>query len=74
MELTWIQYKNQSHIKTLTEGEQIRQYYFYLDGLSNQIHQQNKGPRIRIGGFLLQENLFDVEQENGNKILITEYA
>lgn len=76
-ELTWQQFRNQNHIRILTESEQIRQYNFYLDGLSNQIHQQNKGPkqlRLQVTGFLLQEDLFLIEQENGSGIYITEYA
>lgn len=77
MELTWLQYKNQNHIRMLTESEQIRQYYSYLDGLSNQIYQQSKGPkqlRLQITGFLLQEDLFLIQQENGSGIYITTYA
>ena len=51
----------------------------YLQDLSiarlNWIQDQPKGPR-QIGeiGFLLQENLFDLEQEDGSKIIITGYA
>ena len=77
MELTWLQFRNQNHIRILTESEQIRQYNFYLDGLSNQIHQQNKGPKLRrvvTTGFLLQEDLFLIQQENGSGIYITSYA
>lgn len=76
-ELTWQQFRNQNHISILNENEQIRQYHFYLDGLSNQIHQQNKGPeqlRLQITGFLLQEDLFLIQQENGSGIYITSYA
>jgi hypothetical protein len=77
MELTWQQYKNQSHIRILTESEQIRQYHFYLDSLSNQRLNQSKGPRqlrLQITGFLLQEDLFLIQQENGSGIYITSYA
>ena len=77
MELSWLQFRGQRHIKVLTESEQIRQYYFYLDGLSNQIYQQSKGPkqlRLQITGFLLQEDLFLIQQENGSGIYITSYA
>lgn len=71
-ELTWQQFRNLNHIRILNESEQIRQYNFYLDGLSNQIHQQNKGQKpIEIIGFLLQENLFLIQQEDGSGIYIT---
>ena len=78
MELTWVQFKNQSHIRILNENEQVRQYHFYLDALSNERFRQNKGPRRQlreiVTGFLLQENLFLIQQEDGSGIYITEYA
>ena len=77
VELTWKQFKEQTHIRILNENEQVRQYYFYLDKLSNQIHRQNKGPkklRIQVTGYLLQEDLFLIQQENGSGIYITSYA
>jgi len=77
MELTWKQFRNQNHIRTLNENEQIRQYRFYLDALSNELHRQNKGPKqltLQITGFLLQEDLFLIQQENGSGIYITSNA
>jgi hypothetical protein len=77
MELTWLQFRNQSHIRILNENEQVRQYYFYLDTLANERIRQNKGPRplrLPITGFLLQEDLFLIQQENGSGIYITAYA
>ena len=77
MELTWKQFRNQNHIRILTESEQIRQYYFYLDSLSNQLYQQSKGPKkltLQITGFLLQENISLIQQEDGSGIYITSYA
>jgi len=79
MELTWQQFRNQNHVRILNENEQIRQYRFYLDQVSNQLRQQNKGPkqkqlRLQITGFLLQEDLFLIQQENGSGIYITSYA
>ena len=75
MELNWLQFKNQNHIRILNENEQIRQYYFYLDSLANERIRQNKGPkkssRVIITGFLLQENLSLIQQENGSGIYIT---
>jgi len=78
-ELTWQQFRNQSNIRILTENEQIRQYRFYLDALAEQNYRQNKGPvqrplRVQITGFLLQEDLFLIQQEDGSGIYITEYA
>ena len=77
MELSWQQFRNQSHIRILTENEQIRQYRFYLDALANERIRQNKGPkqlRLQITGFLLQEDLFLIQQEDGSGIYITSYA
>ena len=77
MELTWLQFKNKDNIRTLNENEQVRQYRFYLDELANQRINQNKGPkqlRLQITGFLLQEDLFLIQQENGSGIYITSYA
>lgn len=75
MELNWPQFKNQSHIRILNENEQVRQYYFYLDSLANERIRQNKGPkkssRVIVTGFLLQENLSLIQQENGSGIYIT---
>ena len=77
MELTWQQFRNQTHIRMLNENEQIRQYRFYLDSLANERIRQNKGPkqlRLQITGFLLQEDLFLIQQENRSGIYITSYA
>lgn len=75
MELNWLQFKIQSHIRTLNENEQVRQYHFYLDSLANERIRQNKGPRrprLITTGFLLQENLSLLQQEDGSAILITD--
>ena len=79
MEITWQQFRNQSHIRTLNENEQIRQYRFYLETLAEENYRQNKGPvqrelRLQITGFLLQEDLFLIQQEDGSGIYITSYA
>jgi hypothetical protein len=73
MELSWQQFRNQNHIRILNENQQIRQYRFYLDALSNELTRQNKGPGFSKGidGFLLQEDLFNILQENGSGIYIT---
>ena len=79
MELTWLQFKNRDNIRILTESEQTRQYRFYLEALAEQNYKQNKGPvqrqlRLQITGFLLQEDLFLIQQEDGDGIYITSYA
>ena len=77
MELTWQQFRNLNNIRILTESEQIKQYHFYLDRLTNERIRQNKGPkqlRIQVTGFLLQEDLFLIQQEDGSGIYITSYA
>jgi hypothetical protein len=79
MELTWLQFKNKDNIRILTESEQIRQYRFYLEALAEQNYKQNKGPiqrplRLQITGFLLQEDLFLIQQEDESGIYITSYA
>lgn len=77
MEYSWQQFRLLKHIRILTESEQIRQYHFYLDALANERLKQNKGPKqlkLQITGFLLQEDLFLIQQENGSGIYITSYA
>jgi len=77
MELTWQQFRNLNNIRILTESEQIKQYHFYLDRLTSERIRQNKGPkqlRIQVTGFLLQEDLFLIQQEDGSGIYITSYA
>lgn len=65
-ELSWQQFKTQNHIRTLNENEQIRQYRFYLDSLSNQRIYQNKGAGACL---ILQENDRLLLQENGNGLI-----
>ena len=77
MEYTWQQFRNLNHIRILTESEQMRQYRFYLDALANERYRQNKGvrqPVLQVLGFLLQEDLFLIQQEDGSGIFITGYA
>ena len=81
-EIPWAQFKIQEHISRLPLNEQVALYNSYLAELSRQrylysqwLANQNKGPkRIQIIGVLLQEDLFDLEQEDGSKIYITGYA
>ena len=73
-ELNWKEFVNQPHIRTLPLNEQVRQYSFHLDQVSNFIHWQNKGPKREQqsdsinSGYLLQENSDYILQEDGSKI------
>ena len=64
-ELTWLQFKRLDYIRNLSEQQQVREYRFYLDALSNERLRQNKGETC----FLLQENKFYLLQEDGNRII-----
>lgn len=79
MELTWKQFREKREIKDLPLNEQVRQYRFYLDALSNELYRQNKGPSpiesryVPVGaysGYLLQENYDYILQEDGSKIYL----
>jgi hypothetical protein len=81
-ELTWIQFTYIDSIKKLPLHEQVTAYNQYIQDLSiarqNWINYQNKGPLISQtpptpieSGFLLQEDLFDLLQEDGSNIIIT---
>jgi hypothetical protein len=80
-ELTWNQFKGLPHIQRLPLQEQVKHYNSYLDNLvsermqfENWLKNQNKGPnklRVVEAGFLLQEDLFDLLQEDGSKLTIT---
>jgi len=80
-EISWPQFQQFEHIKRLPINEQVTQFNMYLQDLSiarlNWIQDQPKGPKqltLQNIGVLLQEDLFDLEQEDGSKILITGYA
>ncbi len=80
-ELLWPQFKELNHVRGLPLNEQVNQYNQYLYDLDQArqswIIYQNKGPRRTTPtppveeGFLLQEDLFDLLQETGDKIIIT---
>ena len=80
-EISWPQFQQFEHIKRLPINEQVTQFNMYLQDLSiarlNWIQDQPKGPKqltLQNIGVLLQEDLFDLEQEDGSKIYITGYA
>ena len=79
-ELLWPQFKELNHVRGLPLNEQVNQYNQYLYDLNIARQSwnvyQNKGPHSPtptpplVEGFLLQEDLFDILQEDGNKIII----
>ena len=81
-ELLWPQFKKLPQVHKLPINEQVKKYNQYLYELSEARHNfltyQNKGPKsstptvpLAVDRFLLQEDLFDILQEDGNKIKIT---
>ena len=80
-EILWPQFKELNHIYKLPLTEQVKQYNQYLYELNEARHSwisyQNKGQKqltLQNVGFLLQEDLFNLQQEDGNNIFITAYA
>jgi len=80
-EILWPQFVKIERISKLPLHEQVAAYQQYIYDLDiarqNWINYQNKGPKpltLQTIGVLLQEDLFDLEQEDGSKILITGYA
>jgi hypothetical protein len=80
-EITWPQFKQLKEVQNLSERDKIRHYNFYLDQLNttrfqNWYSNQPKGPQLEsttiiLEGFLQQENLSYILQEDGSKIYIT---
>ena len=79
-EILWPQFIQLDGIRNLPLNEQVNKYNQYIYELNQARHSwvvyQNKGKRLTLQnvGFLLQEDLFDLEQEDGSKIFITAYA
>jgi hypothetical protein len=76
-DISWVEFSRIPNIIKLPLQEQVRQYNIYMLDLHQAREQwliqqhQGKGASIQIIGVLLQENLFDVLQEDGYQILIT---
>jgi len=78
-EISWPQFQQLREIKNLSEREKIKRYNFYLDQLNvarfnNWYNAQPKGSSGKIivqSGFLQQEDLYYILQEDGSKIYIT---
>jgi len=83
-EIHWLHFRKLPEIQPLSLNEQVKKYNLYINELTYQrnvylhwLEGHKKGPKrttLQETGFLLQEDLFDLEQENGSKILITGYA
>ena len=80
-EISWTQFQKLKDIVKLPLNEQIKKYNQYLYELSiaryEWLSYQNKGPlplTLQSVSFLLQEDLFNIQQEDGNNIFITAYA
>ena len=79
-EISWQKFTKISEISLLPLNEQVKKYNLYINELTYKrnaylhwLEGHKKGPLLKIRniGFLLQENLFDLEQEDGSKIFIT---
>jgi hypothetical protein len=76
-EILWPQFIQLNEIRNLPLTEQVNRYNQYIYELNEARHSwvayQNKGTlkTLQNIGVLLQEDLFDLEQEDGSKILIT---
>jgi NAD-specific glutamate dehydrogenase len=85
--MNWLEFSKLREIQRLTLHEQKKQYNLYINEWTYQrnaylawLEGHKKGPlppklqNIENIGVLLQEDLFDLEQEDGSKIYITGYA
>ncbi len=83
-EIHWLNFRKLPEINPLSLNEQTKKYNQYISELTYQrnvylhwLEGHKKGDKkktLQNVGFLLQEDLFDLEQENGSKIFITAYA
>ena len=82
-EILWPQFVKIEHVSKLPLNEQVAAYQQYIYNLDaarqNWLNYQNKGlftsgsavPPPIEDGFLLQEDLFNLLQEDGSNIIIT---
>jgi len=83
-EIHWLNFRKLPEINPLSLNEQTKKYNQYISELTYQrnvylhwLEGHKKGPlpkKIQSTGFLLQEDLFNIQQEDGNNIFITAYA
>jgi len=80
-EIHWMNFRKLPEIQPLSLNEQTRRYNLYINELTYErnvylhwLEGHKKGPlplTIQETGFLLQEDLFNIQQEDGSNILIT---
>lgn len=84
-EILWPQFVQLNEVRSLPLNEQVNRYNQYLNELQNQRQhytqqlnwlEGNRGgrkpiPPVQDLGFLLQEDGFNILQEDNNKIIIT---
>jgi hypothetical protein len=80
-EIPWQKFSKLPGINPLPLNEQVKKYNLYIDELtyeryvySKWLEGHKKGPKrttIQNVNFLLQEDLFNIQQEDGNNIFIT---
>ena len=83
-EIHWLNFRKLPEINPLSLNEQTKKYNQYISELTCQrnaylhwLEGHKKRPlpkKIQSTGFLLQEDLFNIQQEDGNNIFITAYA
>ena len=85
-EISWQKFTQLPEVSPLPLNEQVTKYNLYINELTYKrnvylawLEGHKKGPKITSPsiqniGFLLQEDLFNIQQEDGNNIFITAYA
>ena len=83
-EIHWLNFRKLPEIQPLSLNEQTRKYNQYISELTYErnvylhwLEGHKKGDKkktLQNVGFLLQEDLFNIQQEDGNNIFITAYA
>ena len=83
-EIHWLNFRKLPEIQPLSLNEQTRKYNQYVSELTYErnvylhwLEGHKKGDKkktLQNVGFLLQEDLFNIQQEDGNNIFITAYA
>ena len=78
-EISWPQFRQLREVQNLSERDKVKHYNFYLDQLNiarfqNWYNAQPKGTNGKViisDGFLQQEDLFYILQEDGSFINVT---
>lgn len=72
-EIPWLHFVKLNHIRKLSLQEQVQAYRQHVCDIEQIRACGGKSTRkqIQITGVLLQEDLFDLLQENGSQIYIT---